>query len=44
MKTGGLIYTVTDVKDLHEWQVRKLSEHPMFELLSEADTKDDPCV
>ena len=24
---------VTDVKDLHDWEVQKLSEHPMFERL-----------
>jgi tRNA (guanine-N7-)-methyltransferase len=31
LKPGGKIYTVTDVKDLHEWEVEKLSEHPMLE-------------
>ena len=31
LKPGGKIYTVTDVKDLHEWEVEKLSTHPMFE-------------
>lgn len=44
MKPGGLVYTVTDVKDLHNWQVQKLTEHPMFELLTDEETKDDPCV
>ena len=24
LKTGGKIYTVTDVEDLHNWQVEKL--------------------
>jgi tRNA (guanine-N7-)-methyltransferase len=28
-----MIYVVTDVKDLHDWEVQKLSEHPMFERL-----------
>src|SRR3954462_4205758 len=25
-----LAYTVTDVKDLHEWMVKHFSEHPLF--------------
>ena len=33
LKAGGKIYTVTDVKDLLDWQVEKMSNHPMFELL-----------
>jgi len=33
LKPGGKIYTVTDVKDLHDWQVEKMSSHPMFEML-----------
>lgn len=35
LKDGGLIYIVTDVEDLHNWQVSKLEEHPMFEKLPE---------
>ena len=44
LKTGGKIYTVTDVEDLHNWQVQKLSEHPMFEMVSEQENQADPCV
>ena len=44
LKVGGKIYTVTDVEDLHNWQVSKLSEHPMFELVSEDENKNDPCI
>ena len=33
LKPGGLIYAVTDVEDLHIWQLEKLSNHPMFELV-----------
>jgi tRNA (guanine-N7-)-methyltransferase len=28
---GGLLYTATDVKDLHDWMVVKLDAHPLFE-------------
>lgn len=26
----ALVYTVTDVKDLHEWMVQHFSEHGLF--------------
>ena len=26
----GLIYTITDVKDLHEWMVTHIERHPLF--------------
>ena len=42
LKDGGKVYVVTDVEDLHNWQVSKLEEHPMFERLP--DSLDDPCV
>jgi len=44
LKTGGKIYVVTDVKDLHDWQVAKLEDHPMFEMLSDAENEGDPCI
>ncbi|ENN77363.1 hypothetical protein YQE_06188, partial [Dendroctonus ponderosae] len=28
---GGIVYTVTDVKDLNEWMVQHFTEHPLFE-------------
>lgn len=30
LKSGGVLYTVTDVKDLHDWMKDKLNSHPMF--------------
>lgn len=44
LKEGGIIYTITDVKDLHKWMVRHLEEHPLFERLSEEWEKADKCV
>jgi len=29
----GLIYTITDVKDLHDWMVNHITSHPVFERL-----------
>ena len=31
---GGLLYTVTDVKELYEWEKEHCNAHPLFELLS----------
>jgi tRNA (guanine-N7-)-methyltransferase len=41
---GGIVYTVTDVLDLHNWMVKHLDEHPLFKRLSDEDLKDDPCI
>lgn len=34
----ALVYTVTDVKDLHDWMVKHFVEHPLFEALSDKET------
>lgn len=44
LKEGGLIYTITDVLDLHEWMVKHLDEHPLFERMDESFEKSDKCV
>merc|ERR1711957_430507 len=45
VKPGGMIYVVTDVKDLHDWEVEKLSTHPMFERLSlDQEKEHSDCV
>nr|CAI5838554.1 unnamed protein product [Callosobruchus analis] len=41
---GGVVYTVTDVKDLHEWMVQHFSEHPLFQKVSEDDLTADPII
>ncbi|KAG8233502.1 hypothetical protein J437_LFUL011663, partial [Ladona fulva] len=40
----GFVYTVTDVKELHEWMVMHFVTHPLFERCSEDDMKSDPIV
>ncbi|KIJ25229.1 hypothetical protein M422DRAFT_59077 [Sphaerobolus stellatus SS14] len=35
LRPGGIIYTITDVKDLHEWMVKHLEEFPLFESVDE---------
>ncbi|GAV28587.1 hypothetical protein PMKS-002058 [Pichia membranifaciens] len=44
LKEGGILYTITDVFDLHEWMKKHLDEHPMFERLSPQEEQSDVCV
>uniref|UniRef100_A0A6T8JI12 tRNA (guanine-N(7)-)-methyltransferase n=1 Tax=Hemiselmis andersenii TaxID=464988 RepID=A0A6T8JI12_HEMAN len=43
LKEGGILYVITDVKELHEWQIKHLDEHPLFDKISEQELKDDLC-
>lgn len=40
---GGLIYTITDVEEVHDWIVKHLTEHPLFKRVPEPELKDDEC-
>ena len=44
LRAGGKVYVVTDVEDLHNWNVAKLEEHPMFERVVGEEDTSDPCV
>lgn len=33
----GLIYTITDVQDLHEWMVKHLDDHELYERVTDED-------
>ncbi|TGJ86259.1 hypothetical protein E0Z10_g2499 [Xylaria hypoxylon] len=44
LRPGGVLYTITDVEDLHYWMVRHLEAHPSFERISEEEQEADPCV
>uniref|UniRef100_A0A7G3AP57 tRNA (guanine-N(7)-)-methyltransferase n=1 Tax=Lutzomyia longipalpis TaxID=7200 RepID=A0A7G3AP57_LUTLO len=44
LKSGGMIYTITDVEDLHEWMVKHLSQHPNFQRIPLEELTDDPLV
>ena len=43
LKKGGRIYCITDVKDLFDWEVEKLTEHRMFRRLSPEEEAADIC-
>lgn len=44
LREGGILYTITDVEELGGWMGKYLSEHPMFERVSEAELAVDPVV
>ncbi|AAS54682.1 AGR192Cp [Eremothecium gossypii ATCC 10895] len=44
LKEGGVIYTITDVLDLHNWMVEHLNMHPLFDRLGDEWLDQDPCV
>ena len=37
LQEGGLLYTITDVRDLFDWEVKHLEAHPLFERVDEKD-------
>jgi len=44
LREGGRVYTVTDVEDLFEWQVKHLTEHNLFRRLTDEEQAEDPVV
>ncbi|XP_017769368.1 PREDICTED: tRNA (guanine-N(7)-)-methyltransferase [Nicrophorus vespilloides] len=44
LREDGIVYTVTDVKDLHEWMVLHFEEHPLFVRITDEELKSDPVV
>ncbi|KAL2197794.1 putative methyltransferase-domain-containing protein [Corynascus similis CBS 632.67] len=44
LRPGGIVYTITDVLDLHEWMVQHFDAHPSFERIGEEEQGADPCV
>lgn len=44
MKLGGIVYTITDVEDLHKWMAQHFEEHPSFQRVKKAEESEDDCV
>jgi len=44
LRPGGLLYTITDVKDLNEWMVAHLDGFPLFERIPNEELVDDPVL
>uniref|UniRef100_A0A9J7XW64 tRNA (guanine-N(7)-)-methyltransferase n=1 Tax=Cyprinus carpio carpio TaxID=630221 RepID=A0A9J7XW64_CYPCA len=41
LRVGGLVYTNTDVEEVHDWIVKHFSDHPLFCRVSEEELADD---
>ena len=44
LRPGGIVYTITDVEDLHLWMVEHFDGHPSFERVGEEEQERDECV
>jgi len=41
LRPGGIIYTITDVRNLHEWMVYHLTEFPLFEYIPTEELEEN---
>ncbi|XP_053313677.1 tRNA (guanine-N(7)-)-methyltransferase [Spea bombifrons] len=44
LRVGGLVYTITDVEEVHDWMVKHFTEHPLFERVSKEQLEGDIIV
>ncbi|KAJ1936488.1 tRNA (guanine-N(7)-)-methyltransferase (tRNA(m7G46)-methyltransferase) [Kickxella alabastrina] len=44
LRVGGIVYMITDVKDLYDWSVKHLDAFPLFERISEEELENDPAI
>lgn len=44
VRPGGILYTITDVEDLHKWMVTHFLAHRSFERVGEEEQERDECV
>ncbi|OCK78934.1 hypothetical protein K432DRAFT_383509 [Lepidopterella palustris CBS 459.81] len=44
LRPGAIVYTITDVEDLHNWMVEHFVEHLSFERVGEQEQEEDMCV
>ena len=44
LKPGGIVYTITDVEDLHLWMVSHFDAHPASERVGNEEEAADQCV
>ena len=41
LRPGGIVYTITDVRDLHDWMRTHLEQFPLFEPVSEEELRNE---
>ena len=44
LRPGGIVYTITDVEDLHHWMIEHFEAHPLFKRVQKEVEDKDSCV
>ncbi|TNM89030.1 tRNA (guanine-N(7)-)-methyltransferase [Takifugu rubripes] len=44
LRVGGLVYTMTDVEEVHIWMVKHFAEHPLFTRVPEEELVSDVII
>lgn len=44
LRVGGLVYTMTDVEEVHVWMVKHFTEHPLFTRVSDEELVGDVII
>ncbi|KAF7659776.1 hypothetical protein LDENG_00293320 [Lucifuga dentata] len=44
LRIGGLVYTITDVEEVHLWMVKHFTEHPLFALVPDEELDSDVII
>ncbi|KAL3058426.1 tRNA (guanine-N(7)-)-methyltransferase [Gymnodraco acuticeps] len=44
LRVGGLVYTMTDVEEVHLWMVKHFSEHPLFKRVLDEELVGDVII
>ncbi|XP_051931557.1 tRNA (guanine-N(7)-)-methyltransferase isoform X1 [Hippocampus zosterae] len=44
LRVGGLVYTITDVEEVHLWMVKHFKEHPLFKRVPDEELVDDVII
>uniref|UniRef100_A0A8D0GKZ0 tRNA (guanine-N(7)-)-methyltransferase n=1 Tax=Sphenodon punctatus TaxID=8508 RepID=A0A8D0GKZ0_SPHPU len=44
LRVGGLVYTITDVEEVHDWMLKHFQEHALFKQVPLEELSSDPIV
>ncbi|XP_034022714.1 tRNA (guanine-N(7)-)-methyltransferase isoform X2 [Thalassophryne amazonica] len=44
LRVGGLVYTITDVEEVHIWMVKHFTEHPLFKRVPDEELDNDVII
>lgn len=44
LRKGGRLYSITDVEELHNWNVQHLDVNVLFKKISDEELQKDPCI